>query len=92
MDNIKKENFVNYTLEEDKNKDVIVISLKLNKEDQALLKACKSVLEQNKNGTAIKSLVHIGAKVLLDEKTSYILGAIFKNKKNNKRNNIFDFD
>ncbi len=61
-------------------------------EDQALLKQCQEVINQNKDGTAIKTLLYIGAKVVLDEKTGYILDTIFKNKKNNKRNNINDFD
>lgn len=89
---IEKEKFRLYNLDDDKNKDVKVISLKMNKEDQALLKHCQEVLNQSKDGTAIKTLLYIGAKVLLEEKTGYIISTIFKNKRNNKRNNIIEFD
>jgi len=89
---LEKKKFVNYTLDEDKNSSTKVISLKLNEEEQALLKQCQEVINQSKDGTAIKTLVNIGAKVVLDEKIGYILETIFKNKRNNKRNNINDFD
>ena len=89
---MEKERFVNYTLDEDKKPGVKVVSLKLNLEDQALLKECQKVINQSKDGTTIKSLLYIGAKVVLDEKTRFILDTVFKNKRNNRRNNINDFD
>lgn len=88
---LEKKKFVKYSLDEKKGGEK-VMSLKLNPEDQALLKKCQEVIQQSKDGTAIKTLLRIGAKVVLDEKMGYILREIFKNKKNNKRNNIFDFD
>lgn len=89
---IEKEKFVNYTLDEDKKEGVKVTSLKLNLDDQALLKKCQEVLNQKKEGTAIKSLLYLGAKVLLEEKTLFILDTVFKNKRNNKRNGILEFE
>ena len=89
---IEKKPFVRYDLEEDDKNKAKVTSLKLNEEEQALIKQCQEILQQPKEGTCIKALVHIGAKVVLEDKMMYILGTIFKNRKNNKRNNIFDFD
>lgn len=89
---IEKEKFRSYTLDEDKDTDVIVISLKLNKEEQEILKSSQQIIEQKKDGTAIKQLFKLGAKVVHEEKTKYILDTIFGNKRKNKRSNIFDFD
>ncbi|GEM_PF-5189578 len=69
-----------------------VISLKLNPEERELLNKCKLVLEQEKDGTAIKQMVYVGAKVILEDKISYILGTIFANKRKNKRLGIAEFD
>ena len=92
MENIEKEKFVNYTLEEDKDKSSIVISLKLNEEEQKQLKEAKKILEQEKDGTAIKQLMFIAIKVLLEEKTQTILGVVYANKRKNKRLGIITFD
>jgi len=86
---IEKEAFRSYTLDEDKEKgSVEVISLKINADERKLIDICKKVLEQPKDATTIKTLAWIGSKVVLDEKTGYILGTIFKNKRNN---NHFSF-
>jgi len=86
---IEKKPFVRYNLEENNNKP---ISVKINSEERKLLDECKLKIEQTKDSTALKTLAWIGAKVLLEEKTSYILATIFKNKRNNQRNGIIDFD
>ena len=89
---LEKKEFRSYTLEEEKRGDVKVISLKLNKDEQRLLADSQKIIEQSKKGTAIKTLAWIGAKVIREEKTKYIIETLFKNKRNNKRNNIIDFD
>ena len=86
---IEKEPFRNYDLE---GKKEDVFSVKLNPEQRNLLDASKIMIEQKKDSTALKQLAWLGAKVILDEKTSYILNIIFKNKLNNKRQNVADFD
>ena len=68
------------------------ISLKLNLEEREILNKCKMILEQTKDGTALKSLAWIGAKVIQEEKTQYILATLFKNKRNNNRLGIMDFE
>jgi len=69
-----------------------IITLRLNKEERKLLDNCKILLEQTKDSTAIKTLTYVGANVLHDKKTGYILSTVFKNKRNNKRSGIVDFE
>lgn len=87
---IDKKPFVRYDLD-NKYKEA-PISVKLNKEERDLLNQCKLVIEQSKDSTALKTLAWIGAKVLLEEKTSYILATLFKNKRNNQRMGVVDFE
>ena len=69
-----------------------VITCKLNANDRALLEESKKLIEQTKDSTALKQLAWIGAKVLREEKTSYLLGVIFNNKRKNLRLGIVDFN
>ena len=69
-----------------------VISLKFNQEYQDLVKRCQMVLEQPKRGTAIKQMLLIGAKVLLDDKMTEILSIIYSNKRKYKRLGIIEFE
>jgi hypothetical protein len=73
-------------------KSVDSFSVRLNKDERELLEKSKKIIEQSKDSTALKSLAWIGAKVLHEEKTSYILATLFKNKRNNQRLGIVDFD
>lgn len=85
-------NFITTKLEEERNNTKDVFSVKINKDERLLLDKCKMVIEQPKDSTALKTLAWIGAKVILEEKTNYIISTLFKNKRNNERNNIHDFD
>ena len=89
---IEKKPFVNYKLDSEKDDRYQTITIRLNEDEQALLRVCKKILEQPKDGTAIKALMRIGAYVLHEEKTAYILANVFKNKRNNKRTGLTDFD
>jgi hypothetical protein len=86
---IEKKPFVKYSLEDNKDKP---ISVKLNEEERKLLDECKQIIEQPKDSTAIKALAWIGSKVILEEKTAYILATIFNNKRKNKRIGVIDFE
>lgn len=86
---IEKEPFRKYN--EEKHKDD-VFSVKLNREQRELLNRCKLQIEQTKDSTALKTLAFIGAKVILSEPTDYIIKILFKNKRNNERLGIPDFD
>lgn len=69
-----------------------VLSIKWTGEYREMLDKCKLILEQEKDGTAIKQVFQMGAKVLLDDKTTHLLGLIFDNKRKNKRLGIIEFD
>jgi len=76
--------------EEGKKQDIF--SIYLNKEERIILNEAKLVIEQSKDASAIKQLAWIGANLIVDEKMAGILGIVFKNKRNNKRLGIVDFD
>jgi hypothetical protein len=71
-------------------RDIFTVSL--NKKEREELNKSKIILEQTKDSTALKQLAWIGAKVIHEEKVSYILASIFKNKRNNERLGIVDFE
>ena len=90
---LEKQPFRNYTLDEDKQeKGYIVLTLKLNLEEQAQLIKDKKIIEQTKSGTAIKQLWKIGSKVLHDQKMIQIIETIIGNRRKNKRGNVADFE
>ncbi len=90
---LPKKPFRSYTLDEDKkDKGFVVITLKLNAEEQAQLIQDKKLLEQTKSSTAIKQLWREGSKVVFDEKTRHIIEIIKGNIRKNKRTGIADFD
>ena len=88
---IKQEPFVKYNLEEEKKTDSFTVWF--NKEDREMLKEAKKIFEQTKDSTALKDLAWYGYLDLIGgKKTPYLLKALFKNKRNNKRNGIVDFE
>ena len=88
---IGKTPFRDYSLKEDKKK-ADLFSVRLDELEREILNDCKLVLEQTKDSTALKSLAWIGANVIHDPKTRQLLDIIFKNKKNNKRSGVVDFE
>jgi len=86
---IEKKPFTRYDLESKSD----VITLRLNDEERELLEKAKAIIEQERDGTAIKQLMLIGlANVIHDQKTKTLLAVLFKNKRNNKRQGIITFD
>ena len=77
---------------DEENKSIDAFTIRLNKEERTLLNSSKLIIEQSKDSTAIKQLAWIAAKVIHDEKMAYIFGIVFKNKRNNKRLGIVDFE
>ncbi len=67
-------------------------TVRLNDEERKLLDLSKKVIEQSKDSTALKQLAWIGAKVLHEEKTTFMLSLVFKNKAKNSRMGIIDFE
>ena len=72
--------------EEDRKTDSFTVWL--NKDERAMLDGAKKLLEQPKDSTALKTLAKLGAKLLGDDKTVFILDTVFKNKRNNKRTGL----
>ena len=68
------------------------ISLRLNPQERNQLEIDKKFIQQPKDSTAIKLIYKIGSNVLHDKKTKQIIDTIFKNKRNNERLGINDFD
>ena len=67
-------------------------TMRLNEEERKILNKCKKVLEQPKDSTAIKTLALIGAKVIHEDLQAYVLGCVFKNKRNNARLGITEIE
>ena len=82
--------FVRQTLGDDPKKDSFTVNF--NEQERKDFEELKKILEQEKDATAIKQLASIGAKTLLDPKTSHILEVVFKNKRKNKRLGIVTFE
>lgn len=73
-------------------KRVDSFSVRLNEEERAVLDKCKRIIEQPKDSTALKTLAFIGAKVIHEEKMAYVIGILFKNKRNNERLGITEIE
>ena len=84
---IKQKPFTRYN--EEKKHDTFTV--KLNPEEREEFEACKKIIEQLKDSTALKQLAFIGAKVLKDDSTRMVLATVFKNKRKNERMGIVDF-
>lgn len=78
---LEKVPFVRYN--EEKKQDCFPVYL--NEEERTILNACKKVLEQPKDSTALKQLAWIGAKHIEGPETRYIIETLFKNKRKNQR-------
>lgn len=69
-----------------------VMSLKLNNEDQALVRKAQLILNQPKMSTAFKQLAYIGAEVVFSDKMGKVLKIVSENKRKNKRLGILDVE
>jgi hypothetical protein len=68
-------------------------TVSINKNERKWLDEGKKQIEETKDSTALKKLAYIGyLNVLHDDKTYHIINTLFKNKKNNERIGIIDFD
>jgi hypothetical protein len=84
--------FIPTKLEDERDKDEVIISLRLNKALWDQLQADMKILEQPKPSTAVKMLMGIGSNALHDNLIGNILQVVFKNKRKNKRLGIMDFE
>jgi len=90
---LNKKPFVNYTLDSDKkDQKGVVISVWFNNEELQELQKIKSIIEQPKDSTAIKTLYKLGYNLIGEKKIRYIIDILFKNKRNNERLGITEFE
>ena len=83
-----KEPFIRY--HEEKKTDTFTV--KVSPKERAWLDNLKAKIHQPKDSTALKQLAKIGAKVLLDEKITFISNLIIENKRKNKRTGIMEYE
>jgi hypothetical protein len=86
---IKKTPFKPYKLEEERIDRADIFTIRLNKEERKRLNIAKTMLNQPKDSTALKTLSEIGFIVLHSELERLILEAVFINKRNNQRSGAF---
>lgn len=80
---VQKEKFKPKLLEEERKREIIPLSI--NPKEREQLEKDKKLLQQRKDGTAIKQLWSIGSKVLHSDSTGEILKIIIDNKRKNQR-------
>lgn len=85
---IEQEDFRKYNEE----KKVDSVSVRLNTKERLQLEEDKKLIQQTKDSTAIKTIYNIGSIVIHDKKTMAIIEVLFKNKRNNERLGIAEFD
>ena len=82
---LQKEPFKPYKLEEERNLDELVFTVRLNIEEQLELKEAKNLLKQQKDSTALKQLAKVGFKCITSPEIKQILETILNNKRKNER-------
>ena len=73
-------------------KETDTFTIRLNKHERQQLEADKKLIHQTKDGTTLKTYWQIGRYVLHDEKMRHIINTLFKNKANNQRLGIAEFE
>lgn len=91
-ENLIRPAFTTKRTEEERAKDTTeVFTIRLNKEERAILDQAKVILQQEKDTTALKQLARIGYEfVLQDRKTALILDLVLNNKRRNQRTGIIE--
>lgn len=85
---LEKKPFVRY--DSDSKRETFTI--RLSDEERELLKKMKPILQQEKEGTILKQLAWIGAKVLQRDETAYALDTLKHNLRRNKRIGIVEVE
>jgi hypothetical protein len=91
---LEKKPFRSYRLDEERQKDKRrVYPVSLNLDEQNILMEIKNLIEQDQDSKAIRQTMHIAHAYLIhDKKVNDVLGILFKNKRNNARRGVVDFD
>ena len=88
---IQDKPFYRTRTDEEKAKDKsVVMTIRLNAEELAMLQEVKVALNQPKDSTAIKTMFYLAYyNVIQDAQTRYLIQTLFKNKRNNERTGAF---
>lgn len=95
MNNMQYEQpFIRKKTDEEKAKEESkVMTIRLNAQELNMLEQVKVAIEQPKDSTAIKTMFYLAYyNVIHDQKTNYLLQTLFKNKRNNQRTGVIDFE
>lgn len=90
MSKLIREPFTSTKLEEERDKNSKIFTVRLNSEQIQQLEWCKRVLSQPKDSTAFKQVFEFGLFVLQQDLTGRVLSTVFKNKQNNYRVGAID--
>lgn len=91
-DNLIRPAFTSTKLEEERDQNVKIITVKLNQEEQEWLKQARQIIRQPKESTALKQLALGGVKVLLGDLKDYFIDVSLNNERKNQRIGRVDFD
>ena len=75
-----------------KEKDILTLSIRLNKEEQAWLNEIRVFFQEEKDSTAIKLLIKLGLDVIHEQKMITLRETLFKKKLNNERLGITEVE
>ena len=82
---IKDKPFEPQILEEDRNTDYLIFTVRLNKDEAQELAEARKILKQPKDSTAFKQLAKIGYKRITSQENKVFIETIFENKRKNLR-------
>ena len=83
--------FVPQKLEEERDKDYLIFTTRLNKEEALILEEAKRLLHQPKDSTCFKQMAYIGFKTITSQESKQIIQTIFNNKRKNERIGLDEF-
>lgn len=88
-----QEPFTSYKLDEERSKDSgETFTIWLSKKERAWLNEQKRLLKQPKDSTCIKQLAKLGAHLLGQPSTAFLVKTLFKNEANNERLGIHEIE
>ena len=82
---IKDKPFEPQKLEEERDSNYLIFTVRLNKEETEELKEARKILKQPKDSTAFKQLAKIGYKRITSQENRIFIETIFENKRKNLR-------
>ena len=91
-DNLIRPPFSGTKLEEEKNPDELIFTVRLNTKEKAWLQEGKKIIQQQKDSSALKQLAEIGFKCVTTPENKLLLELIFNNKRKNQRTGLSEFE